>query len=122
MEFPIVITDIAAQRLIEARQLDDEIDESFAVRISCRNGGCAGFRHDLDFDDEVAERDLVQTLKTEKGELNIIIDPVSAQFMKGVILNYVSSEWAEGFKFEGGEFLGKSCACGESVSYCALEE
>ena len=48
MEFPVLISDVAIEKLIDARAADEEIDESHAIRISCRNGGCAGFRQAQD--------------------------------------------------------------------------
>ena len=121
MDFPIKITAIALGKLLEAQELDEDIDESFGVRISCRYGGCAGYRHDLDFDDEARESDIVETFVLKQGQVKVIIDPDSSRLMQGVTLNHVSSDFSEGFKFEGGELFAKACACGESVSYCSEE-
>lgn len=117
-DFPLKITKLAVEQLLAARASDEDLAPAHGVRVSCTPGGCAGFSHSLDFEDSILGDDLLTTLAHEGEELTVIVDPDSANYMQGVTLNYLISDWGEGFKFEGGDKLQKTCACGSSSSYC----
>lgn len=117
MSFPLMITEAATRQLLFARESDEDLDNSYAVRVACLPGGCAGFRHNLDFDNEVVDTDVRSELEYDGKNISVVMDPTSAKFLDGVTLDYVTNDWNEGFSFQGGTYLEKSCACGSSAKY-----
>ena len=55
----ITLTDSASDKVKEL--LDQEGDESLALRVAVRPGGCSGFSYEMFFDSEVADDDNRQT-------------------------------------------------------------
>lgn len=117
MTFPLEITNIAVEKMIEARTLDPDMPDDSHIRISLKGGGCAGFKHNMEFDTDIEEDDLVKEYTSKEYSINVLIDDISAVYLAGVTLDYIISEKEEGFKFSGGSNSKKTCACGQSVSY-----
>lgn len=108
------ISEFALEKLINARELDQDTDESFGIRISVKGGGCSGYQYQLDFENEADETDVILLFETNGKSLKVMIDEFSNLYLNGVTLDFVESETEEGFKFSGGG--KKSCACGSSFS------
>ena len=74
-------------------------------------GGCGGFKYGLRSDDAAAEDDL----SGDQGECRGFVDPFSAQYIGGVIIDYTSSMQGSGFTFKNPNATG-GCGCGSSFS------
>ena len=105
----ITVTSSAATKVKEL--LDQEGDESLALRVAVRPGGCSGFSYEMFFDGEVASDD--QT--TEYGGVRVIIDPTSAQLLVGATLDYKDGLQQTGFSIDNPN-AQKTCGCGQSFS------
>jgi iron-sulfur cluster assembly accessory protein len=81
------------------------------LRVSVQPGGCSGFKYGLLIEDQAAEDDLV----VDQGEYRVFVDPFSAQYISGVVIDYVSSMQGSGFTFKNPNATG-GCGCGSSFS------
>ena len=81
------------------------------LRVSVQPGGCSGFKYGLLIEDAAAEDDLV----VDQGEYRVFVDPFSAQYISGVVIDYVSSMQGSGFTFKNPNATG-GCGCGSSFS------
>jgi iron-sulfur cluster assembly accessory protein len=80
-----------------------------ALRLEVQPGGCAGFRYGLFFDDEIVPTDLVQEIQGVK----VVCDPMSAPYLKGVVIDWAESLNKSGFVIDNPN-AQSSCACGDS--------
>ena len=123
--FPLTFTEIAKEKLAAA--LADE-GEGFFIRVAVKGGGCSGFTHSLELDNEIDQNDDIQICLPSKslpmdGQpaprlTKVITDTTSALYLEGIELDYVNEGFSEGFKFI--DKVGKiksHCACGSSVRY-----
>lgn len=113
--FPVVVTEKALSKMAELLHGEPELKDSF-VRILVKGGGCSGYYHELDFDDKKRQDDLTKQEETSAGDVELVMDRKSANLLIGVTLDYVDSKFQQGFKFLGGDKIGRRCGCGESFS------
>lgn len=116
VQFPISLTDKAARQILKVRDGDPQLGESYAVRISCKGGGCSGIMYNLDFDDEIDDEDLVNEMSVDSSQIRIVTDPHSASYLQGLTVDFVRDGLTEGFKFEGASRVKRTCGCGQSFS------
>ena len=57
----------------------------------------------------------VSVLIVEQGDFKVFVDPFSAQYISGVIIDYTSSMQGSGFTFKNPNSTG-GCGCGSSFS------
>jgi iron-sulfur cluster assembly protein len=81
------------------------------LRIAITGGGCNGLSYKMKFTGEPKKGDiLVQT-----AGIRVLVDPKTALYLKGTVLDYSSRMVAGGFKFSNPNAKA-SCSCGESFS------
>jgi iron-sulfur cluster assembly protein/iron-sulfur cluster insertion protein len=105
----ITVTDNAATKvksLIEA-----EGDDNLALRVAVRPGGCSGFSYEMFFDSDIAADDIA----TETGGVRVVVDPASADLLKGATLDFKDGLQGAGFAIENPNAT-RSCGCGQSFS------
>ena len=102
------LTDTAKEEL--KKLITKEADSPDGVRLSLLAGGCSGLSYHLQFD-KTQNNDIVD----EQDGIKVIIDPKSALYLSGVILNYQGGLTGRGFVFENPN-AKKSCGCGTSFS------
>ena len=87
----ITLTDSASAKV--AQLLQEEDDDSLALRVGVRPGGCAGFNYEMFFDVKGAD-------DTERsfGDVKVIADTVSAGLLTGATLDYRNGLDESGFK------------------------
>lgn len=105
----ITVTESAAAKVKEL--LDQEQDESLALRVAVRPGGCSGFSYEMYFDGEVAADDAA----TEFGGVRVVVDPTSAQLLVGATLDYKDGLQQTGFSIDNPN-AQRTCGCGQSFS------
>lgn len=106
----ITLTDSASTKVKEL--LQQEGDDSLALRVAVRPGGCSGFSYEMFFDSEVADDDM----SSSYGEgVNVIVDPSSAQLLQGATLDYKDGLQQAGFAIDNPNAT-RSCGCGQSFS------
>jgi len=105
----ITVTDTAAVKVKEL--IVAEGDESLALRVAVRPGGCSGFSYEMFFDTDVA----VDDVTTEYGGVRVIVDPSSAQLLTGATLDYKDGLTQAGFSINNPN-AERTCGCGQSFS------
>lgn len=105
----MVVTDSAAAKVKEL--IAAEGDESLALRVAVRPGGCSGFSYEMFFDSDIAGDDIVD----EGSGVKVIVDPSSAQLLRGAKLDYKDGLQDAGFSIDNPN-AQRSCGCGQSFS------
>jgi len=105
----ITVTDTAAVKVKEL--IVAEGDESLALRVAVRPGGCSGFSYEMFFDTDVASDDVT----TEYGGVRVVVDPSSAQLLTGATLDYKDGLTQAGFSINNPN-AQRTCGCGQSFS------
>jgi iron-sulfur cluster assembly protein len=108
-EKPIFITARALEAMRAVLKSEGEAEEG--LRVSVVGGGCSGYQYNLDFEKEERPDDTVM----EFDGLKVLVDSVSVDYLKGTIVDYVSSLQGQGFKFENPN-AKRTCGCGASFS------
>ena len=85
--------------------------EGFALRVGVVPGGCAGLSYDLRFQKEPYENDVVLKF----GDLQVLVNPESTTFLKGIEIDYVDTLKESGFQYRNPN-AKSSCGCGTSFS------
>ena len=107
---PVVeLTETASSKVAEL--IDAEGEPGLALRVAVRPGGCSGFSYEMFFDAEVDSEDLV----TEFGRVKVVVDPESAERLRGSTLDYKDGLMGAGFAIENPNTT-RSCGCGNSFS------
>jgi iron-sulfur cluster assembly accessory protein len=105
--FPITLTDPAADKAWNL--ISSQGREDLKLRIKVNPGGCSGLIYQLYFDDQQFDGDLIQAF----GELEVVVDKMSAPYLEGAIVNFMDTIEKQGFDIENPNATG-SCACGDS--------
>jgi iron-sulfur cluster assembly protein len=79
------------------------------LRVAIRGGGCGGFEYALGFDRGATESDT----QAEFHGVKVVVDPASAQYLKGATVDFVESLQESGFKIDNPN-ASSSCGCGSS--------
>lgn len=108
-EKPVHITPSAIEAIRNAISTDGE--EGDGLRVSVRGGGCSGYEYQLDF--EKAPR--MGDVELDFDGVKIFIDPISAGYLKGTVIDYISGLHGTGFKFNNPN-AKRTCGCGNSFS------
>lgn len=106
---PVTLTDNAVTKV--AALLAEEGNDTLALRVAVRPGGCSGYSYEMYFDSEIAEDDIVR----EFGTVKVVIDPDSAALMKGSSLDYQDGLQGAGFHISNPNAT-RTCGCGSSFS------
>jgi iron-sulfur cluster assembly accessory protein len=93
----------------EAR-INQTLNDSEYLRIEVNGGGCNGFTVGLKKIDGADEKDIL--LKS-----NVVIDPISAEYLSGATLEWIDDAFSPAFNFKIPNTT--SCGCGNSFT---LEE
>lgn len=82
-----------------------------ALRVAIIGGGCSGLQYKMDLIDGPLPRDIM----IESQGVRLVIDPKSALFVSGSLLDYSDSLQKGGFKVTNPNAVAH-CSCGESFS------
>ena len=109
----ITLTDTAARKVKEL--LEAEGANDLALRVAVRPGGCSGFSYEMFFDGDIAADDLRAQYGAGGAEVQVVVDPQSAQLLEGATLDYKNSIEEQGFAITNPN-ASRSCGCGKSFS------
>lgn len=107
----VSITDAAVTEVLKFMEAEGVTAELGGLRVSVMPGGCSGFKYGLVIEDKVAEDDVV----LDHGSFKVFVDPFSAQYLSGTVVDYVTSMQGSGFTFKNPSSTG-GCGCGSSFS------
>ena len=103
------LTETAVDKVRELIAAEDEA--GLALRMAVRPGGCSGFSYEMFFDAEVDSTDIVE----EYGDVRVVVDPQSAEMVRGATLDYNDSLMGAGFAIDNPN-VTSTCGCGNSFS------
>jgi len=117
---PTVNYKIGNERLVRATEsasrklmslLEKQGRPNGALRVAVIGGGCSGLQYKMDLVDGPANRDILVTT----GGVRVVVDPKSALFVSGSVLDYSEDLQKGGFKVTNPNAVAH-CSCGESFA------
>lgn len=108
-EKTVNLTDLAIEKVRELVMAEG--DPGLALRMAVRPGGCSGFSYEMYFDSKVDDTDIVE----EFDDVRVLVDPQSADMIRGATLDYKDSLMGAGFAIDNPN-VTRSCGCGNSFS------
>ena len=105
----IKATENASRKLLSL--LDKQGRPNGALRVAVIGGGCSGLQYKMDLVDGPVNRDIV----VQTGGIRVVVDPKSALFVSGSVLDYSDDLQKGGFKVTNPNAVAH-CSCGESFA------
>jgi iron-sulfur cluster assembly protein len=105
-EMLISLTPAAAAKIRDLMAEDAEVS---VLRVAVEGGGCSGFQYGLGFDRGAQEGDV----EFECEGIKVVVDPFSAPYLSGAIVDYLETIQESGFKIDNPNAVS-SCGCGHS--------
>jgi len=104
---------ITAKAIAEIKRIREQnnIPETYGLRMGVRGGGCSGFSYALGFDAEPRANDIV----LDADGLRVFIDPKSMFYLMGVTLDFSDGLMGRGFTFKNPNAT-RTCGCGSSFA------
>lgn len=81
------------------------------LRLGVKGGGCSGLNYHVDWASEPSRFDQV----VERDGARLIVDPKSAIFLAGTVVDWQQTLMQSGFVFRNPN-VKTSCSCGESFT------
>eukprot|EP00213_Chloropicon_mariensis_P000186 CAMPEP_0197477182 /NCGR_PEP_ID=MMETSP1309-20131121/14563_1 /TAXON_ID=464262 /ORGANISM="Genus nov. species nov., Strain RCC998" /LENGTH=158 /DNA_ID=CAMNT_0043017993 /DNA_START=66 /DNA_END=542 /DNA_ORIENTATION=+ len=107
-ECQLHITDACVERI---RRLKENAEGgNMLLRIRVDSGGCSGFQYSFTLDDVSEEGDRTFS----KEDVQIVVDEVSMQFLKGATVDYTEELIKSAFEVTSNPNAESSCGCGNS--------
>jgi iron-sulfur cluster assembly protein len=103
----LTLTEAASQKLVEI--MSKQTEPVAGLRVFVEKGGCSGYSYGMSMASEVGAGDWVG----EFGGVKVLVDPASAQVLRGVRIDFVESLQGSGFAIENPNAV-RSCGCGNS--------
>ena len=105
----IKVTDNASRKLLSL--LEKQGRSNGALRVAVIGGGCSGLQYKMDLVDGPANRDIL----VQSSNVNVVVDPKSALFVSGSLLDYSEDLQKGGFRVTNPNAVAH-CSCGESFA------
>jgi iron-sulfur cluster assembly protein/iron-sulfur cluster insertion protein len=80
------------------------------LRVYVEKGGCSGMQYSMTFDERRPD-----DLAIESHGVAVLVDPFSAQYLRGSVVDFSDSLTAGGFKVTNPN-ARESCGCGKSFT------
>ena len=96
----------AVQDLLRDRNLPDH-----SLRVYVSSGGCSGIQTGLALEENIREQDLTY----EFNGVKVVVDEVSALYLRGSIIDFVNGENGTGFLVTNPNRIS-SCGCSNATS------
>ena len=113
MSDTVILTEKAAAKVWELIQ--EEGNFELKLRAYVTGGGCSGFQYGFTFDEEVQDDDTVVAKVVGDGEVKLLVDSLSFQYLAGAEIDYKED-------IEGEQFIIRNpnakttCGCGSSFT------
>ena len=102
----VTLTQSAAERVRSLLEQPENSEKNFRVYVE--DGGCSGMQYGMVFDQPRAD-----DLHAEFYGVQVLVDPFSADYLNGAVVDYVDSLNNGGFKISNPK-ARHSCGCGRS--------
>ena len=80
------------------------------LRVFVEKGGCSGMQYSMVFDEKRTD-----DFATEMHGVSVLVDPFSAQYIRGAVVDFSDSLTSGGFKISNPN-ARQSCGCGKSFT------
>jgi iron-sulfur cluster assembly protein len=107
--FTLTITDQAAKRVRDV--INRGLPETAGLRVGAVEGGCSGLTYDVRIVEGPQSADMI----LETNSTRVFVDEFSAQYLNGMIVDWISSMQESRFVFQNPNETG-NCGCGKSFS------
>jgi iron-sulfur cluster assembly accessory protein len=105
----LTLTDTASTKVKQL--IDAEGNPELVLRVAVRPGGCSGLSYEMFFDTDVSPDDVA----SEFGDVKVVVDPASSQYLAGASLDYKDGLQEAGFTINNPNTT-RTCGCGQSFS------
>lgn len=103
----VSVTSRAAEKLKEVIEKQGRAD--LALRVYVTPGGCSGFSYGMTFAEGTEEGDQI----VDQDGVRIVVDPMSAMYLKGSEIDFVDALMGGGFALRNPNATS-TCGCGQS--------
>lgn len=103
----VVLTESAA-RQIASMLASDASNAGKSLRVFVEGGGCSGMQYGMVFDEKRAD-----DLGAEFHGVGVVVDPFSANYLAGSLIDYSDALTGGGFKIKNPK-AASTCGCGKS--------
>jgi iron-sulfur cluster insertion protein len=107
----INVTPSAASKISEL--LVEENKTNAGLRVFVQGGGCSGFQYGLMIDE--GEGDATTDAVIESNGVKLLVDPISARYLRGAEVDFVDNITGGGFTIKNPN-AKSTCGCGSSFS------
>ena len=105
----VKVTEAASCKLVSL--LEEKGKPNGALRLAVIGGGCSGLQYTMDLVEGPANRDIL----IQASNVRVVVDPKSALFVSGSVLDYSDDLQKGGFKVTNPNAVAH-CSCGESFA------
>lgn len=107
----IQVTETALEKLITLMMEEGISPDTHNLRVGVAGGGCSGLQYEMDFDDQINEKDNIYDLESIK----VVIDKRSLLYIAGTTLDYKGGLNGKGFEWVNPN-ASRECGCGASFA------
>jgi iron-sulfur cluster insertion protein len=107
----INVTPSAATKISELLTEENKVEAG--LRVFVQGGGCSGFQYGLMIDE--GEGDASTDAVIESNGVKLLVDPISARYLKGAEVDFVDNVTGGGFTIKNPN-AKSTCGCGSSFS------
>ena len=107
----INVTPSAATKISELLTEENKVDAG--LRVFVQGGGCSGFQYGLMIDE--GEGDASTDAVIESNGVKLLVDPISARYLKGAEVDFVDNVTGGRFTIKN-QNAKSTCGCGSSFS------
>ena len=107
----ITVTPAAATKISEL--LAEENKQQAALRVFVQGGGCSGFQYGLMIDEGEGQGGMDSVI--ESNGVRLLVDPISARYLKGAEVDFVDNITGGGFTIKNPN-AKSTCGCGSSFT------
>jgi iron-sulfur cluster assembly accessory protein len=105
------VSDSAAVEIRKFMSSEEGLPETAGLRVRVVPGGCSGFQYSLNIEEDSRPNDNV----LDSNGVRLFVDMFSAQYLNGVVIDYVTNVMGSGFTFNNPNATG-GCGCGSSFT------
>ncbi len=107
----INVTSTAAEKITEL--LAEESKVGAGLRVFVQGGGCSGFQYGLMIDEGEGDADSDQVIESQG--VRLLVDPISARYLRGAEVDFVDNVSGGGFTIKNPN-AKSTCGCGSSFA------
>src|SRR5687768_2029476 len=107
-DIPVLSLTESAAAQVKHLLTDQPENAGKTLRIYVESGGCSGMQYGMVFDEPRPD-----DTTTEFFGVNVLVDPFSAEYLQGTVVDYVDALTGGGFKISNPK-ARQSCGCGKS--------